>query len=155
MFRHILATVSVTAINKEETIFILISRDLKVVEKSPRSNHALLPNIQLFTYTNVTFAFNIYDVARPACFVPDVTSDMTITNKRKRDQSNPEVLFWAFPFEYCDRSNWTMLSKEQFSDLQSGFDDQLEADATDSDTEWAMNMPAEDGAMSDSSEYST
>jgi hypothetical protein len=151
-----LATVSVTAIHNSETSFILISRDLTVVEKSPRSNHALLPNIQLFTYINAPFAFNIYDVARPACFVPDVTPHRTITNKRKRDKANPEVLFWAFPFEYCDRSNWTMLSKEQFSDLQSGFDNELEADATEADdTEWAMNMPAEDGEMSDSSDYSS
>ena len=109
----------------------------------------MLPNIHLFTYTNAVFAFNIYDVSRPACFVPDIISINTISSKRKRDQVNPEFFFWSFPFEYCDRSNWTMLSKEQFSDLQIGFEDDLD---NISDNEWAMEMPDEDGEISDSSD---
>ena len=46
-----------------------------------------------------------------------------------------------------------MLSKEQFSDLQIGFEDDLDDDAADiSENEWAMEMPDEDGEISDSSD---
>ena len=62
--------------------------------------------------TNVTTAcFRTDNILRPACFVSttDTKANYIQWCKKQFDYRKP-ILFWCFPYEYCDRSRWNTIS---------------------------------------------
>ena len=81
----------------------LMPYDLYQLTRMPRSSHVM------------TGCFKTDNIIRPICFVstPDTKANYIQWCTKQYDYRKP-ILFWCFPYRYCDRSQWNTISTEAY-----------------------------------------
>ena len=118
-FRQVIGIVSVQSANGDY-YFIIIGIDMVEIRKSRVQTY--LP-YKLYRHsiekgrrkTMSILAFDIEDIFRPTCMVPE-HGQLVATTLTNRYQREHLPLYWSFPVIYMDRSNWNSLPAKDFAD---------------------------------------